>query len=151
MTKIEDLFAAALGLAVPWRVARVEFDLATGTGQLDLHVDLADDARFPCPEGDQAACPVHDTEPASWRYYPDFFQYPVFLHAPLASLACPTHGIRQVRLACAQPATGLPMAHHPRHATRPARQAGRELPEASAAGRGFGPQGEVITGHITST
>ncbi|MHB1639272.1 MAG: hypothetical protein ACYCUD_05475 [Candidatus Dormibacteria bacterium] len=54
------LFQVALGLREPWQVARVEFD--PDAGRLDLHLDFPRGQRFPCPEGDQAACPIHDTK-----------------------------------------------------------------------------------------
>ena len=55
----QELFQAALGLSDPWHVDRSEFDPAAR--RLDLYLDFARGARFPCPQGDQAACPVHDT------------------------------------------------------------------------------------------
>src|SRR6266511_2810760 len=61
MAEIDDLFQAALGLAEPWQVVRSEFD-ATAR-RLDLHLDFPQGARFACPEGDQPACPVYDTQP----------------------------------------------------------------------------------------
>ncbi len=66
MAEIDDLFQAALGLAKPWQVTRTEFD-ATAR-RLDLYLDFPKGARFPCPEDDQRACPVHDTEPKTWRH-----------------------------------------------------------------------------------
>jgi hypothetical protein len=66
MAEIDALFQAALGLAEPWRVVRTEFD--PDRRRLDLHLDFPKGARFPCPEGDQPACPVHDTERKTWRH-----------------------------------------------------------------------------------
>jgi hypothetical protein len=66
MAEVDDLFQAALGLAEPWQVTRTEFD-ATAR-RLDLYLDFPKGARFGCPEGDEPACPVHDTEPKTWRH-----------------------------------------------------------------------------------
>jgi len=104
MAAIDDLFQAALGLAEPWQVMRTEFD-ATAR-RLDLCLDFPRGARFPCPEGDQPACPVHDTEPKTWRHL-DFFQHQAYLHARVPRVICPTHGTRQVTLPWARPGSGF--------------------------------------------
>jgi transposase len=104
MAEIDDLFQAALGLAEPWQVTRTEFD-ATAR-RLDLYLDFPKGARFPCPAGDQPACPVHDTEPKTWRHL-DFFQHQAYLHARVPRVTCPTHGTRQVTLAWARPGSGF--------------------------------------------
>ncbi len=104
MAEIDDLFQAALGLAKPWQVTRTEFD-ATAR-RLDLYLDFPKGARFPCPEGDQPACPVHDTEPKRWRHL-DFFQHQAYLHARVPRVTCPTHGTLQVALPWARPGSGF--------------------------------------------
>jgi len=104
MAELDALFQAALGLAEPWRVVRTEFD--PDRRRLDLHLDFPKGARFPCPEGDQPACPVHDTEPKRWRHL-DFFQHQAYLHARVPRVACPTHGTRQAALAWARPGSGF--------------------------------------------
>lgn len=55
---------------------RTDFD-ATAR-RLDLYLDVPRGARFPCPAGDQPACPVHDTEPKTWPHL-DFFQHHAYL------------------------------------------------------------------------
>jgi transposase len=104
MAEIDDLFQAALGLTGPWRVVRTAFDPAHR--RLDLHLDFPKGARFVCPEGDQPACPVHDSEPKTWRHL-DFFQHQAYLHARVPRVTCPTHGTRQVTLAWARPGSGF--------------------------------------------
>jgi hypothetical protein len=64
------LFQAALGLSDPWQVTSVEFDAEAK--RLDLRVDFAKGARFPCPECEWAGCAVKDTEQKCWRHL-DFF------------------------------------------------------------------------------
>ncbi len=104
MAAIDDLFQAALGLAEPWQVTRTQFD-ATAR-RLDLYLDFPRGARFACPEGDQPACPVHDTEPKRWRHL-DFFQHQAYLHARVPRVTCQAHGTRQVTLAWARPGSGF--------------------------------------------
>jgi transposase len=100
------LFTAALGLSVPWRVTRTEFDAA----QLDLYLDFPRGARFACPAKDcaEGACPVHDTTDKTWRHM-DFFQYKALLHARLPRVLCPEHGVRQVSVSWARPGSGFTM------------------------------------------
>src|SRR6266508_2128990 len=98
------LFTAALGLQPPWEVARIEFD--PRGRRLDLHLDFAKGSRFPCPEGDQARCPIHDTEDKTWRHL-DFFQHQAYLHARVPRVACPAHGVRQVHVPWARPQSGF--------------------------------------------
>jgi transposase len=104
MAEIDDLFQAALGLTGPWQVTRTEFDAEAH--RLDLYLDFSMGARFACPEGDQPACPVYDSEPKIWRHL-DFFQHQAYLHARVPRVTCPTHGTRQVALAWARPGSGF--------------------------------------------
>lgn len=103
MDKLE-VFQAALGLGEPWRVDRAEFD--PEQGQLDVHVDFTRGARFACPEGDETACPVHDTEQKTWRHL-DFFQHHAYVHARVPRVHCPAHGVRQVTVPWARPGSGF--------------------------------------------
>lgn len=100
----QQLFQAALGLAEPWCVERSDFDPAAH--RLDLYLGFARGARFPCPEGDQAACPVHDTIDKSWRHL-DFFQHQAYLHARVPRIGCPAHGVRMVAVPWARPESGF--------------------------------------------
>jgi transposase len=54
-------------------------------------------ARFPCPECERADCPVHDTEPHTWRHL-NFFQHEAYLHARVPRVRCPEHGVKQVQV-----------------------------------------------------
>jgi transposase len=104
MAQIDQLVQAALGLTEPWQVVRTDFD-ATAR-RLDLYLDFPRGARFPCAAGDQPACPVHDTEPKTWRHL-DFFQHHAYLHARVPRATCPTHGTRQVALPWARQGSGF--------------------------------------------
>ena len=100
------LFSAALGLAAPWRVDRVQFD--PGHKRLDLYLDFPRGARFGCLARDcpQGECPVHDTAAKTWRHM-DFFQHKAFLRARLPRVRCPEHGVRQVGVPWAREGSGF--------------------------------------------
>jgi transposase len=72
------LFQAASGINEPWQVTTAAFD--ADKGRSDIHPDFTNRTRFACPEGDQPACPVHDTEHKTWRHL-DFFAHQAYLHA----------------------------------------------------------------------
>ena len=99
-----DLFQAALGLPEPWRVVAAAF--SADRKRLDLHLDFPKGARFACPEGDAAACAVHDSSDKTWRHL-DFFQHQAYLHARVPRVSCPIHGVRQIALAWARPESGF--------------------------------------------
>ncbi len=99
-----ELFQAALGLQEPWLVVNTEFD--PDKQRLDVYLDFARGARFPCPEGDEAACPVHDTTDKTWRHL-DFFEHQAYLHARVPRVNCPSHGVRQVGVPWARPDAGF--------------------------------------------
>ena len=98
------VFQAALGISEPWRVTGAEFD--PDEGRLDIHLDFARGARFACPEGDEDACSVHDTERKTWRHL-DFFQHQAYLHARVPRVFCPAHGVRQAQVPWARPGSGF--------------------------------------------
>ena len=70
-----QLFEAALGIAKPWTVQDVDFDL--GRKMLTIRVDFAPGTRFPAP-GAEGVHPVHDTQIKRLRHL-DFFQHDCFL------------------------------------------------------------------------
>jgi len=95
-----ELYAQILGIRTPWRVDRVELQLAEG----EVHVHLAHDAglEWPCPECGQA-CSLYDHQvERRWRHL-DTCQFRTILHAEPPRADCPTHGARAVRLPWAEP------------------------------------------------
>jgi transposase len=96
-----ELYQQLLGLAEPWAVTRVELSL--GEHRVDVYVEHPRRSRFGCPEAgcEHAELPVYDhSEQRRWRHL-DSMQFFTFLHARPPRVACPTHGVRQVRLAWA--------------------------------------------------
>jgi transposase len=99
-----DLFQLALGLVPPWMVADAKFDAENK--RLDIVIDFKTGGRFACPECGKADCPVHDTVKKTWRHL-DFFQHQAFLHARVARIECPDHGVRLVTVPWARPGSGF--------------------------------------------
>jgi transposase len=99
-----DLFQLALGLVPPWMVADAKFD--ADKKRLDIEIDFKTGGRFACPECGKADCPVHDTVKKSWRHL-NFFQHEAFLHARVARIECPEHGVRLVDVPWARPGSGF--------------------------------------------
>lgn len=100
----KEQFQAALALPQPWVVDRTEFDAEAR--RLDIYLDFPRGSRFPCPEGDETDCGVHDTDDKTWRHL-DFFQHAAFLHARVPRIKCSTHGVRQIVVPWARPESGF--------------------------------------------
>ena len=103
---MEDLklFQQALGLGQPWRVTRSEFD--AGRRRLDIHIDFAPGATFPCPECGREGCKAHDTTEKSWRHL-NFFQHEAHLHARTPRVRCSACGVKLVHVPWARPGSGF--------------------------------------------
>lgn len=86
------LFEAALGIASPWYINGVEFDVAKKT--LSIAVDFIAGSRFAVP-GVEGAHPAHDTVPKRYRHL-NFFQHECHLEVRVPRVRLPDGGIRQV-------------------------------------------------------
>ena len=99
------LFETILGMQAPWHIGRVALD-TTGE-RVDLWAEHVE-TRWTCPECQQAL-PCHDhADERVWRHL-DTCQYQTFLHARVPRVACPTHGVRQVRVPWAEPRSRFTM------------------------------------------
>ena len=79
-----------IGLPEPWRVERLEENLAEG--RIDLHLTHEARSRFACPHCGRA-CPVRDHAPErSWRYL-QALRFKTFLRARVPRVTCPEHGV----------------------------------------------------------
>jgi len=95
-----ELYRHLLGLVAPWEVDRVELSVADG--RVDVWVQHPDRTRFACPDCDMSL-PVYDhSAERAWRHL-DSCAFATFLHASAPRVACPEHGVRQVRLPWAEP------------------------------------------------
>lgn len=95
-----ELYRQLLGLNTPWTVTRVE--LKVKEQRVDVWAGHAESPRWSCP-----ACatelPLYDhAEERAWPHL-DSCQFQTYLHARPPRVACPTHGVRQVRLPWAEP------------------------------------------------
>jgi transposase len=86
------LFEAALGMASPWYINGVEFDVAKKT--LAIAVDFVAGSRFAVP-GVEGAHPAHDTVTKRYRHL-NFFQHECHLEVRVPRVRLPDGGIRQV-------------------------------------------------------
>lgn len=86
------LFEAALGIASPWYINGVEFDVAKKT--LSIAVDFIAGSRFTVP-GVEGAHPAHDTVTKRYRHL-NFFQHECHLAVRVPRVRLPDGGIRQV-------------------------------------------------------
>jgi len=94
-----DLYQQVLGLKSPWVVSKVELSLKDQ--RVDVWADHEAGGRWPCPEC-QRDLALHDhSEERAWRHL-DTCQFKTFLHARPPRVACPEHGVKQVRLPWAE-------------------------------------------------
>jgi len=99
-----SLLQLALGIVPPWMVTGSEFDAAAR--RLDIHIDFTAGSRFACPGCSTADCPVHDTEPMTWRHL-NFFQHQAYLHARVPRVRCTRCGVRKVPVPWARAGGGF--------------------------------------------
>ena len=94
------LYARLLGIDFPWRISRVQVDMASE--RIDVWVEEASGARFSCAACRQDA-PVYDhTAEQVWRHL-DPCQCRTYVHACLPRTNCPRDGVKQVRAPWAEP------------------------------------------------
>ena len=86
--EVEGLFTAALGLAEPWKVDKVE--LNTAKRRIDFEV-VHTGGRMACPACGARGQPVHERVRRSWRHL-DFFQFEAWLHASIPRVGCTACG-----------------------------------------------------------
>jgi transposase len=96
----EQLYAQILGITSPWRVTRVDLDMAKQ--RVEVHVEFDPDQPARCPQCD-ASCPRHDTrEGRTWRHL-DTCQMQTLLTASVPRAACSEHGVVQMSVPWAAP------------------------------------------------
>ena len=94
-----ELYRQVLGLEKPWRVSRVE--LNPKEERVDVWAEHNDDS-WPCPDCGKKLSVYDHAEERSWRHL-DTCQFKTFLRARPPRVNCPEHGVKQVRLAWAEP------------------------------------------------
>jgi transposase len=94
-----ELYRQLLGLTMPWTVTQVELDVKDQ--RVDVWAEHEAGGQWACPECG-AGLPLYDhAEERAWRHL-DSCQFQTYLHARPPRVACPTHGVRQVRLPWAE-------------------------------------------------
>ena len=90
-----ELFHHLLGLAKPWSVSRVDLNVAGQ--QVDIWIEHERGTRWSCPTcGRELGLYDHAAERV-WRHL-DSCQFATQLHAAPPRVACPEHGVHQVKL-----------------------------------------------------
>jgi len=111
--QMQELFRAALGLAEPWVVSKIEF--SEDQRQLELWLDFPAGSRFACPEckrdeqgerGERDGRGVYDSSERTWRHL-NFFQHKTLLHARQPRIECPDHGVKTVEVPWSRPGSGF--------------------------------------------
>lgn len=92
-----ELYRAILGLPAPWTVLSVNLDVKGQQVMVQVH---AGDGPFACPEC-QAEAPGYDRKPRRWRHL-DTCQFTTWIEAEVPRVACPTHGVKQIRVPWAE-------------------------------------------------
>lgn len=88
-----DLYGQILGLQAPWFVKHVDLDVAKG--RVDIWVEHEPGVRWACPQCQrELACRDH-AEERVWRHL-DTCQFGTYVHARIARVDCPEHGVVQV-------------------------------------------------------
>jgi len=103
-SQIQQLFRAALGLAEPWVISRVEFSQERNV--LDLWLDFPAGSKFACPQCGRPGVGAYDSAERIWRHL-NFFQHMTFLHARQPRVECPEHGVRTVEVPWSRPRAGF--------------------------------------------
>ena len=95
-----ELYRHLLGLVPPWGVGRVE--LSVEESRVDVWVVHPGRTRFCCPDCERKLAVYDHSEERVWRHL-DSCAFLTYLHASPPRVACPEHGVRQVRLPWAEP------------------------------------------------
>ena len=98
--RVTELYRHLLGLVAPWEVSQVE--LSVEDGRVDVWVEHPKRTRFLCPDCDVELAVYDHREERAWRHL-DSCAFLTFLHASAPRVACPEHGVGQVRVPWAEP------------------------------------------------
>lgn len=93
------LYETILGLAEPWYVAEVE--VLAEAEEIRVHVAWREGAAVVCPDCGQPAPGYDRSGERRWRHL-DTCQFRTVLCARVPRVECPTHGVRQIRVAWAE-------------------------------------------------
>lgn len=95
-----QLYATLLGIKSPWRVSKVQVDMAAS--RIDVWVEEASGSMFPCAVCKQESSVYDHTEEQEWRHL-DTCQCRTYVHARLPRTACSRDGVKQILAPWAEP------------------------------------------------
>ncbi len=89
-----QLYAMLLGIKFPWRVSKVQVDMALSS--IDVWVEEAPGTKFSCAVCKQETSVYDHTEEQIWRHL-DTCQCQTFVHARLPRTTCSVDGVKQIK------------------------------------------------------
>lgn len=95
--KPEELFAAAIGIRLPWEIKTIDFDIELG--ELNIEIDFQRGSEFEYTEsetGETSRHKAYDTSTKKWRHM-NFFQYRCYLHARVPRVKLANGKVKQVK------------------------------------------------------
>lgn len=99
LPSLDAHYALALGLVPPWIISNISLDTTGKT--LDIAIEYGS-TKAPCLACG-TECRVHDLrDKRSWRHL-DMMQFQTTIHAHVPRTACPTHGVRSIKVPWAEP------------------------------------------------
>ena len=98
-----ELYAAILGIQLPWQVSSVKLDVKTE--EVRVLIEPVAGTRFSCPQWGKD-CPGYDTRRRSWRHL-DTCQFKTVLEADVPRIHCAEHGVLQIEVPWAEPNSGF--------------------------------------------
>lgn len=99
----KELYAAILGIQLPWQVSSVQLD--PKSEEVRVVIEAVAGTRFPCPQCEEP-CPGYDTRRRSFRHL-DTCQFKTILEADVPRIQCPVHGVLQISIPWAEPNSGF--------------------------------------------
>lgn len=101
---MNDVFTTALGLAAPWAVSNVDFDIAKGSINFVVEYEAK---RAPCPKCSAPEQRIHDRVERTWQHL-HFFQYRAFIKARVPRVKCAKcQGVVQLEVPWSRPGAGF--------------------------------------------
>lgn len=99
----KELYAAILGIQLPWQVTSVALD--PKLEEVHVVIEAVQGTRFPCPQC-QGPCPGYDTRRRAFRHL-DTCQFKTIIEADVPRVQCSTHGVLQISVPWAEPNSGF--------------------------------------------
>ncbi len=100
-----EVMALGLGVTPPWRLVGQRLDTGTRPHILEITLEAARGARFPCPDCGRL-CKAHDFKAFTWRHL-NFFQHHCHITAKVPRTDCPEHGVKRFTVPWAREGSGF--------------------------------------------